>query len=362
MDATPSLQRAVFLLSNCILGSGILGQAYAMRHSGWAVFVVSLLLMSSVAAYGAWLLLCCCETSGVTSYEEIGTAAYGKWGKGIATAAILIQNASAMTSYLVILGDLLPTLVREAAGLPVAAEPTDPIWANRAALMTVVAVVVIIPLVSLRNIGTLGYSSGLSIAIMVFFAIVAIVTAFNGLPCPLPADRLPATLTPTTECEIEPVSIGLDTFYVLPSLAFSFVCHTGLLPIYTELRRRDRPTMMRVAGVSMASCLALYLIAGEPTVTRESPSNHGPDHGRAARCRAPLRTIKSLSRLSRPPIASWPVCPLCSVRSHFRLRRVPGLHRVGRAQEHDGSSAGRRARHRGPCARLRIGHCHGAFD
>jgi len=255
----------VFLLSNCILGSGILGQAYAMRHSGVAVFVVSLLLMASVAAYGVWLLLCCCETTGLTSYEELGTRAFGRWGRGITTAAILMQNASAMTSYLVILGDLLPTLVREAAGIAESAAD-EPLWANRAALMTAVVLVVIVPLVSLRNIGTLGYSSGLSIVIMVFFACAAAVTASRNLPCPLPAHMLPPALDPSSECAVQAASLGIDTFYVLPSLAFSFVCHTGLLPIYTELRRRDRPTMMRVAAVSMTGCLVLYLVAGEAAV------------------------------------------------------------------------------------------------
>ena len=49
---------------NAILGAGILGQAYAVAHSGWAVFVAMLVLMASCAWYAIFLLLQACEMTG----------------------------------------------------------------------------------------------------------------------------------------------------------------------------------------------------------------------------------------------------------------------------------------------------------
>jgi hypothetical protein len=254
-------QRAVLLIMNAILGSGILGQAYAMRHSGWAVFVASLVVMCGAAAYGAWLLLCCCETANVTSYEEVGQKSLGNLGHRLATAAILVQNTAAMTSYLVILGDVLPPLIQEAAGIERGTEDV-PFFANRTFIMATVSALVILPLVSLRHISALGYSSGLSIFIMVVFA-AASGSISTSVPCPLPADRLPSGSPTSQQCAAEPVSIGIDTFYVIPSIAFAFVCHTALLPVYTELKDRSKQRMMQVTGTAMFACSILYLAAGE---------------------------------------------------------------------------------------------------
>lgn len=90
--------RAVALLMNAILGSGVLGQAYAARHAGIVPFLVLITAMAFAAEYGARLLLQCCEQVGVTAYEDVGHAAWSTRGRWIASTAIFLQNFGAISS------------------------------------------------------------------------------------------------------------------------------------------------------------------------------------------------------------------------------------------------------------------------
>jgi len=43
-------------------------------------------------------------------------------------------------------------------------------------------------------------------------------------------------------------------------MAFSFVCHTALLPAYKELRQRSKQRMQSVANTGLSICYSLYLV------------------------------------------------------------------------------------------------------
>ncbi|MCJ8731075.1 hypothetical protein PDJAM_G00191690 [Pangasius djambal] len=74
---------SVFNLMNAIMGSGILGLAYAMASTGVVGFSILLLLVSSLAAYSIHLLLTLCDQTGLSSYEALGERAFGKAGKTV---------------------------------------------------------------------------------------------------------------------------------------------------------------------------------------------------------------------------------------------------------------------------------------
>nr|XP_019940294.1 PREDICTED: probable sodium-coupled neutral amino acid transporter 6 [Paralichthys olivaceus] len=87
-----SIVSSVFNLMNAIMGSGILGLAYAMASTGIVGFCILLVLVSSLAAYSIHLLLKLCDQTGINSYEDLGGKALGKPGKVLVGVAILIQN------------------------------------------------------------------------------------------------------------------------------------------------------------------------------------------------------------------------------------------------------------------------------
>ncbi|GAA6079890.1 probable sodium-coupled neutral amino acid transporter 6 isoform X1, partial [Tachysurus ichikawai] len=92
VSTASSFMFSVFNLMNAIMGSGILGLAYAMANTGVVGFSILLLLVSSLAAFSIHLLLTLCDQTGVTSYEGLGERAFNKAGKVLVAFTILIQN------------------------------------------------------------------------------------------------------------------------------------------------------------------------------------------------------------------------------------------------------------------------------
>uniref|UniRef100_A0A672H9P2 Sodium-coupled neutral amino acid symporter 2 n=1 Tax=Salarias fasciatus TaxID=181472 RepID=A0A672H9P2_SALFA len=151
-------------------------------------------------------------------------------------------------------------------------------YANGDYLVLLVSVVIILPLSLLRNLGYLGYTSGLSLLCMVFFLIVVIIKKFQ-IPCPLPnelnalnetlkssnASLLDSNTTATDysddTCRPKYFVFNSQTVYAVPILTFAFVCHPAILPMYEELKDRSRRRMQGVANVSFLAMFIMYLLA-----------------------------------------------------------------------------------------------------
>lgn len=248
--AGASMPRAGFLLLNAIFGSGVLGQAYAAQSSGLALYALIVVATAAAAGYAVHLLLVCCETARTTSYEHVGRVAFGDRGLWMVGGAILLQNMGAMTSYLDILGDLLPTLVHRLAGDAATASGWKT-YLDRAWLLSAVTLFVIFPLVVPRRVDFLSGASGLSISIVVGVAVMIGVLA-PGEVCHGGDDV----------CAINWATPNDHFFFALPTLAFSFMCHTTLLPVYTELRNRTATRMQKVTNYSLALAVVVYMLAG----------------------------------------------------------------------------------------------------
>ncbi|KAM7366897.1 hypothetical protein PAMP_014834 [Pampus punctatissimus] len=177
-------------------------------------------------------------------------------------------------------------------------------------LVVFVSIGVILPLSLLKNLGYLGYTSGFSLSCMVFFLGV-IIYKKTQLPCPLPflhhhssnlsmngsdmsglytlnnhsaqmdfsrADVSPAVQGShdahhTTAVQFEPhpdnndqckpkyFVFNSETAYTIPILAFAFVCHPEVLPIYSELKDRSRKKMQNVSNLSILAMLIMYMLS-----------------------------------------------------------------------------------------------------
>ncbi|MBZ3877346.1 Guanine nucleotide-binding protein G(i) subunit alpha-2 [Sciurus carolinensis] len=191
-EGKTSFGMSVFNLSNAIMGSGILGLAYAMANTGIILFLV-------------WYL-----------------------------------NGN----YLVIL----------------------------------VSVIVILPLALMRQLGYLGYSSGFSLSCMVFFLIAVIYKKFQ-VPCPLPLNlanitgnfshtevieekvQLQGESEAAAFCTPSYFTLNSQTAYTIPIMAFAFVCHPEVLPIYTELKDPSKRKMQHISNLSIAVMYVMYFLA-----------------------------------------------------------------------------------------------------
>ncbi|XP_041636379.1 sodium-coupled neutral amino acid transporter 2 [Cheilinus undulatus] len=268
-----SFGMSVFNLGNAIMGSGILGLSYAMANTGIALFVILLVAVAIFSLYSVHLLLKTANEGGALVYEQLGYKAFGMPGKLAASCSITMQNIGAMSSYLYIVKYELPIVIQAFLG-----SNTGEWYTNGDYLVLLVTLVIILPLSLLRNLGYLGYTSGLSLLCMVFFLIVVIIKKFQ-IPCPLPEDvnalnetlkalnttlsQLNATAVDYSEdaCTPKYFVFNSQTVYAVPILTFAFVCHPAILPMYEELKDRSRSKMQGVANVSFLAMFIMYLLA-----------------------------------------------------------------------------------------------------
>ncbi|XP_059359615.1 sodium-coupled neutral amino acid transporter 3-like isoform X3 [Carassius carassius] len=228
-EGKTSFGMSVFNLSNAIVGSGILGLAYAMANTGIILFVILLLFIAVLSAYSIHLLL---ESAGVV----------------------------AMSSYLFIVKIELPHIIQGL--LP---DNSDFWLPDGRYLIIIVSVLFILPLALMKQLGYLGYTSGFSLSCMVFFLIAVIYKKFVS-ECP---DEHSYNKTVPTEsiynstddmCEAKLITVNPETAFTIPIMAFAFVCHPEVLPIYTELKNPSKKRMQKVANISILAMFVMYLL------------------------------------------------------------------------------------------------------
>merc|ERR1712136_565087 len=61
------------------------------------------------------------------------------------------------------------------------------------------------------------------------------------------------------ECEANLATLSDRWAYSIPTMTFSFVCHTAVLPIYAELKQPSAKKMQAVSNTSVSICLILYV-------------------------------------------------------------------------------------------------------
>uniref|UniRef100_A0A8C4GXL2 Solute carrier family 38 member 6 n=1 Tax=Dicentrarchus labrax TaxID=13489 RepID=A0A8C4GXL2_DICLA len=236
-----SFASSVFNLINAIMGSGILGLAYAMASTGIVGFCILLIVVSTLAAYSIHLLLTLCDQTENTFSE-----------------AFFSFLPSAMSSYLFILKSELPAAIDSF----LSTDSTGNAWYEDGRLLLIlVTLCVVLPLSILPKIGFLGYTSSIAFFFMLYFAVVIVVKKWS-IPCPLPHNvtTLSGTFQVTTTTSVS-FYFCPRSAYAIPTMAFSFLCHTAILPIYCELDRPTKSRMQNVTNVSIGLSFLLYLIS-----------------------------------------------------------------------------------------------------
>ncbi|XP_014021615.1 sodium-coupled neutral amino acid transporter 3 isoform X1 [Salmo salar] len=280
-EGKTSFGMSVFNLGNAIMGSGILGLAYAMANTGILLFLFLLTVVAVLSCYSIHLLLKSSGIVGIRAYEQLGYRAFGTPGKMAAGIAITLQNIGAMSSYLYIVKSEFPLVIQAFSR----ADPNADLWyLNGNYLVVMVSIGIILPLALMKQLGYLGYTSGFSLSCMVFFLSAVIYKKFQ-IPCPFEefsaanhtVSHLDIHLNITdnhathdnglvhemddSHCGARMFTMNSQTAYTIPILAFAFVCHPEVLPIYTELRNPTQRRMQHVSNLSILVMYTMYFLA-----------------------------------------------------------------------------------------------------
>ncbi|KAG7224305.1 hypothetical protein INR49_000548, partial [Caranx melampygus] len=246
-EGKTSFGMSVFNLSNAIMGSGILGLSYAM---------ILLTCIACLSCYSIHLLLRSAGVVGIRAYEQLGLRAFGHTGKILAAVIITLHNIGAMSSYLFIVKYELPLVIQAFLGQT---STSDDWFMNGNYLIIIVTVCIILPLALMKHLGYLGYTSGFSLSCMVFFLSAVIYKKFN-IACPLEVfgNYSVTSAVPEDTCTAKFFTINQETAYTIPILAFAFVCHPEVLPIYTELSNPTKRRMQNIGNVSILGMFIMY--------------------------------------------------------------------------------------------------------
>uniref|UniRef100_A0A3B5M6A7 Solute carrier family 38 member 5a n=1 Tax=Xiphophorus couchianus TaxID=32473 RepID=A0A3B5M6A7_9TELE len=261
-EGKTSFGMSIFNLSNAIMGSGILGLAYAMSNTGIILFIILLLFIALLSAYSIHLLLKCAGVVGIRAYEQLGNRAFGPPGKMLAAIVITVHNIGAMSSYLYIVKSELPLVIQAFLGKQHV--NTGEWFLDGRYLIIIVSAIIILPLALMKQLGYLGYTSGFSLSCMVFFLISVIYKKFS-LPCFFDSSNTTSLHDDdfsklNSTCDAKLFTINSEAAYTIPIIAFAFVCHPEVLPIYTELRNANKKRMQKVANISILAMFVMYLL------------------------------------------------------------------------------------------------------
>ncbi|CAK9170622.1 unnamed protein product [Ilex paraguariensis] len=172
-----SFIHAVINMIGMLIGLGQLSTPYALEKGGWASSFL-LIGIGVICAYASHLLGKCLDKNPKSrNYRDIGQHAFGKKGRILAATFIYLEIFMALVSYTISLHDNLSTVFSAAR---VSLNWTH--FLSSSQLLTVMAVLVALPSLWLRDLSSISFlSTGGIIMSLVIFITVACTAIFGGL-------------------------------------------------------------------------------------------------------------------------------------------------------------------------------------
>uniref|UniRef100_A0A1E1X697 Putative sodium-coupled neutral amino acid transporter 11 n=1 Tax=Amblyomma aureolatum TaxID=187763 RepID=A0A1E1X697_9ACAR len=241
---TSSLLQTSFNYINSIIGSGVVGIAYAMKQAGFGMGLILLVMFAVTTDYSLCILIKAGITTGTSTYQDLVQAAFGLPGFYALTFMQFIYPFIAMISYNVIIGDTVTKVfVRIFKVAP------DSILGNRHFIVIMASLLVTLPLSLHRNISKLNKVSLTSLLIILAilgFVIVRMGTFVNVVPSP-PGSYVFADRGITK-------AIGV--------IAFAYMCHHNSFLLFAALKDPTQRRWNKVTHISLALSCAIIVLFG----------------------------------------------------------------------------------------------------
>ncbi|XP_059632839.1 amino acid transporter AVT1H-like [Cornus florida] len=234
VEANSSFAHAVINMVGMLIGLGQLSTPYALENGGWASAFL-LVGLGVICAYGSHLLGKCLDMNPKSrNYSDIGHNAFGTKGRVIATTFIYLEIFMALVSYTISLHDNLTTVFM--------GTHFNLSWTNLSTsqLLTVMAVLVALPSLWLRDLSSISFlSTGGIFMSLLIFATVACTAIFGGVK--------PNQPIPVLHLENIPAISGL---YI-----FSFAGHIVFPNLYKAMKDPSKFTKVSIVSFSLVTFL-----------------------------------------------------------------------------------------------------------
>lgn len=235
-------------LTNTIIGSGVLGLPFAFANTGWILGSVLMLVAGLATAFSLHILSACAlNIDGPSTLYSVTELTMPKFAI-LVDLAVVISCFGASTSYLIVIGDLMPQ-VMDALG-------ASGVFLDRE-IWIAIGFGVVAPLSCLKSLDALKYTSIASVVFVLFLTGIIVFFAFNvpGLdPC--------ADVDDGDTCigSQDNVVLTMDTARVFSIFIFAFTCQQNIFGIATELRKPSQQRLDYVIYISIGVAYMLYMI------------------------------------------------------------------------------------------------------
>ncbi|KAI1324570.1 transmembrane amino acid transporter protein-domain-containing protein [Xylariaceae sp. FL0255] len=239
-----SIFSSVINLLNTILGAGTLAMPSALSHFGIVLGIIVILWGGFTSAFGLYLQSKCARylDRGSSSFFALSQLTYPN-AAVIFDAAIAIKCFGVGVSYMIIIGDLMPGVIK---GFDGRAEGISYLM-DRSFWITVFMLFVI-PLSFLRRLDSLKYTSIIAL-VAIGYLIILVVYHFASDPF-APRDKI-RIITPGG---------AVEALASLPVVIFAYTCHQNMFSILNELKNNSPKNIITVIGTSIGSAAGVYVL------------------------------------------------------------------------------------------------------
>ncbi|GMP23597.1 hypothetical protein CsSME_00001136 [Camellia sinensis var. sinensis] len=246
-----SVVGAVFNVSTTIVGAGIMSIPATIKVLGVIPALVSIAMVAILVDVSVEFMMRFTNFGESSTYAGLMYESFGRFGSVAVQICVLITNLGCLIIYQIIIGDVLSgTHLQGPVHLGILQEWFGIQWWNtRAFALFFMLIFVMLPLVLIRRLESLRFSSAVSVLLAVVFVGICSVMAISAL---LEGKAKSPRLMP----QLDDQASFFNLFTAVPVIVTAFTFHFNVHPIGTEL---EKPSDMATAvRISLLVCAVIY--------------------------------------------------------------------------------------------------------
>ncbi|KAE9596222.1 putative amino acid transporter, transmembrane domain-containing protein [Lupinus albus] len=248
-----SISGAVFNVSTTMIGAGIMSIPATMKVLGIIPGLVVIVLVALITDITVEFMLRYTSSGKSITYAGMVGESFGPLGSLAVKICVIITNLGVLIVYLIILDVLCGN---ESNGMTHLGILQDWFgihwWTSRAFALLILALFIILPLVMLRRVDSLRYTSAISILLALVFVVISSSMSFYALWC---GKTQSLRILP----DFSKVNV-LDLFTTVPIFVTGFGFHVNVHPIRAELRKPG--DMIWAVRISLIISMVVYFAIG----------------------------------------------------------------------------------------------------
>lgn len=243
-DSVPETSDKPYIINivNSIIGVAILAISSSFKDTGLLLTLVTLVCGAILTMFSCSIVVRAAKETGTKSYEYLCEHVLGKVGKTVIELCLTGFMMGIMIGYYIALGDLLPPSIFRAFSVS---------FEQRAAVLVTIGVLLIQPLVMMKDISSLTTASTFSLYGYSIVCSVVIIYAFST----------GAVLFDWTHPNVtywQPSQF----FSTLSLFALGYACHPQIFIVYNVFKKPQVLRMERIIGCAIFAVSCLYSVLG----------------------------------------------------------------------------------------------------